>query len=153
MSRVLAVTFALTLAAGAASAEVVGPLPLWKGQAAGETGTIGPEHDVTTDSDRRADGRRIIRITNVTVPNMTVYLPPEALRTGTAVLVFPGGAYRCVAIDIEGTEVCEWLASVGVTAVLVKYRVPPREGLPRYALPLQDAQRALHLVRARAGLL
>jgi hypothetical protein len=48
-------------------------------------------------------GRRIIRITNVTVPNMAVYLPPEALRTGTAVLVFPAGAYRYVAIDVEGT--------------------------------------------------
>ena len=62
MSRALAVSLALTLAAGAASAEIV--------------------------------GRRIIRITNVTVPTMTVYLPPEAQRTGTAVLVFPGGAYR-----------------------------------------------------------
>jgi acetyl esterase/lipase len=151
MSHVLAVSLALTLAARAARAEIVGPVPLWKGQAPGEAGTIGPEHDATTDSDRRADGRRITRITNVTVPTLTAYLPPEDQRAGTAVLVFPGGAYRYVAIDIEGTEVCQWLASIGVTAVLVKYRVPPRGGLPRYALPLQDAQRALRLVRARAG--
>ena len=66
-------------------------------------------------------------------------------------LVFPGGGYNILALDLEGTEICEWLNTLGVTAVLVKYRVPARAGQPRYAAPLQDAQRAIGMVRQRAG--
>ena len=143
--------FLATLAAIGTQVGPIGPIPLWKAPAPGETGTTGPEHDVTTDRDRTAAGKRITRITNVTVPTLTVYLPPKDKRTGAAVLVFPGGAYRYVALDIEGTEVCEWLNSIGITAVLVKYRVPAREGLAPYVLPLQDAQRALGMVRAHAA--
>ena len=65
-------------------------------------------------------------------------------------LVFPGGGYNILALDLEGTEVCEWLNSIGVTGILVKYRVPARAGGPRYAAPLQDAQRAVGIVRAHA---
>ena len=126
------------------------PIPLWKGQAPGEKGSIGQEHDTTTEKDNKVAGKRVSRITNITVPTMTVYQPVESKRNGAAVLVFPGGGYRILAWDLEGTEVCEWLNSIGVTAVLVKYRVPAREGMPRHALPLQDAQRALGVVRANA---
>jgi len=66
------------------------------------------------------------------------------------VLVCPGGGYHILAMDLEGTEVCDWLNSIGVTAVLLKYRVPKREGLERHTAPLQDAQRALGLLRSRA---
>lgn len=66
-------------------------------------------------------------------------------------LVFPGGGYNILALDLEGTEVCEWLNSIGVTAVLVKYRVPVRKDLPRYAAPLQDAQRAIGITRRHAA--
>ncbi|MDQ6632371.1 MAG: alpha/beta hydrolase, partial [Verrucomicrobiota bacterium] len=69
---------------------------------------------------------------------------------GTTALVFPGGAYNILATDIEGTEICEWLNSLGVTAALVKYRVPRRQGLEKHVAPLQDAQRAMSLVRHRA---
>jgi acetyl esterase/lipase len=147
---VLSVCLATLLAVGA-PAGPIGPIRLWSGPAPGETGAIGPEHDVTTDRDRLAAGRRITRITNVTVPTLTVCLPPDDKRTGAAVLVFPGGAYRYVAIDIEGSEVSEWLNAIGVAAVLVKYRVPARQGLPPFAPPLQDAQRAVRMVRARAA--
>jgi acetyl esterase/lipase len=140
----------LACAAGARGG-TVGPVRLWSGAAPGETGTIGAEHDVTTERDRVAAGRRITRISNVTVPTLTVYLPPKDRQTGAAVLVFPGGSYRYVAIDIEGTEICEWLNSIGVTGVLVKYRTPPREGRPRYAAAFEDAQRAMGIVRARAA--
>jgi len=66
-------------------------------------------------------------------------------------IVCPGGGYSILAIDLEGTEICEWLNTLGITAVLLKYRVPAREGQPRYQAPLQDAQRALGLVRYHAA--
>lgn len=126
------------------------PIPLWPGTAPGETGGIGPEHDTTTAKDALVAGRRVTRITNVTTPTLTLFRAPDDQGAGAAVLVFPGGGYRILAWDLEGTEICEWLNKIGITAVLVKYRVPVREGLPRYAPPLQDAQRAMGIVRARA---
>jgi acetyl esterase/lipase len=128
----------------------IGPIALWKGTAPGDKGTLGPEHDTTTDKDRTVEGRRVMRITDVSVPTLTVYPAAKAGAAGPAILVFPGGGYRILAWDLEGTEVCEWLNSTGVTCVLVKYRVPAREGRPNYVAPLQDAQRALGMVRARA---
>jgi len=128
----------------------IGPIRLWKGTAPGDTVVLGSEHDTTTDKDRKVEGRRVMRITDVSVPTLTVYPAAKAGAPGPAILVFPGGAYRILAWDLEGTEVCEWLNSTGVTCVLVKYRVPARQGRPNYAAPLQDAQRALGMVRTRA---
>lgn len=68
-----------------------------------------------------------------------------------AMVVCPGGGYNILAMDLEGTEICEWLNSLGITAVLLKYRVPRREGISMYQAPLQDAQRALGLVRFNAS--
>src|SRR4051794_38217867 len=98
--------------------------PIWKGPAPGETGNIGEEHDTTTEKSDLIAGRRVARIGNVSTPTMTVYRPPRDKDTGAAVLVFPGGGYNILAYDLEGTEVCEWLNSIGVTGVLVKYRLP-----------------------------
>lgn len=139
-----------SLMIAAAHAAPIGPIPLWKGTAPGDKGDIGKEYDTTTEKGDLVAGKRVSRITNVTVPTLTVYRPPKDKQTGAAVLVFPGGGYRILAWDLEGTEICEWLNSIGVTAVLVKYRVPAREGSPRWAPPLQDAQRAMGMVRARA---
>ena len=124
-------------------------IPLWPDQPPGETAALPPEVDVTTPSDRRPAGRRVIRISNVSAPTITIYQPEAARDTGAAVLVCPGGGYVRLAMDIEGTEVCEWLNSIGVTAVLLKYRVPKREGIPQHVPPVQDAQRAMGLVRQR----
>jgi acetyl esterase/lipase len=66
------------------------------------------------------------------------------------VVVCPGGGYGILALDLEGTEICEWLNSIGVTGVLLKYRVPKRPGLEKHIAPLQDVQRAIGLVRSRA---
>ena len=93
----------------------------------------------------------MIRLGNVTRPTLTFYRPSPDRDTGAAVMVCPGGGYHILAMDLEGTEVCEWLSSVGVTAALLKYRVPARPGLERHAPALQDAQRALGLLRDRAG--
>lgn len=127
------------------------PILLWPNGAPGEpkTSNIGPEEDTTTPEDNLVAGQPLIRLTNVSEPTITVYHPDEN-PTGTAVVVCPGGGYHVLAYDLEGTEVCEWFNSLGITAILLKYRVPVREGLPRYAPPLQDAQRAIGLVRAHA---
>jgi acetyl esterase/lipase len=76
---------------------------------------------------------------------------PKGKNTGAAVVVFPGGGYQILAIDLEGTEVCDWLNSIGVNCVLVKYRVPHTGPFPKSIAALQDAQRALGIVRAHAA--
>ena len=92
----------------------------------------------------------VIRLANVSKPTITVFRPAADKNTGAAVVVCPGGGYSILAYDLEGTEVCQWLNSIGVTGVLLKYRVPVRAGRERYAAPLQDAQRAIGMVRSRA---
>ena len=99
-------------------------------------------------------GRPYHAIVDVSWPTMTIY-PAKAPNTGAALLVFPGGGYGALAIDIEGTEVCDWATSIGITCVVLKYRVPQRPEdcncLPDHFLPLQDAQRAMALLRQRAA--
>ena len=123
---------------------------LWPGAAPGDNGGLGEEMDTTKPSDNLVAGKPVIRIGNVSEPTITVFDPPADKSTGTAVVVCPGGGYHILAMDLEGTEVCDWLNSIGVTAVLLKYRVPKREGQPAYAAPLQDAERAVGLVRSHA---
>src|SRR5262249_47515208 len=80
-------------------------------------------------------------------PTLTIYLPPADKANGAAVVVCPGGGYGHLAVDHEGKQPAEWLNSLGVTAFVLKYRIAPRY---RHPAPLQDAQRALRTVRARA---
>ncbi len=123
---------------------------LWPKGAPGETGSIGAEQDMTKPTDKLISGKPVIRLGNITQPTLTVFRPPRDKDTGAAVLVCPGGGYSILAWDLEGTEICTWLNSIGVTGALLKYRVPKRPGLEKYTLPLQDAQRALGLARHRA---
>ena len=109
-----------------------------------------PEIDATTAKDNLVAGKPVIRLTNVSNATVTLYSPKEKT-SGAAVIVFPGGAYRVVAIDLEGTEVCEWLNSIGVTCVLLKYRVPNTGPYPKSSAALEDAQRAVGIVRAHAA--
>lgn len=97
-------------------------------------------------------GRSWTYVNHVARPTITVYTP-QGENTGTAVIVFPGGGYNILAIDLEGTEACDWLTSKGITCVLLKYRVPCKVTGPyRECLTaLQDAQRAVSLVRSRAA--
>ena len=104
-------------------------------------------------------GRPWVYVSHVTRPTLTVY-SPTGKNTGAAVIVFPGGGYQILAIDLEGTEVCDWLNSIGITAVLLKYRVPHAaanweqfcgcDTTTRSSWALEDAQRAISLVRAHA---
>lgn len=126
------------------------PMNLWPKGAPGEKGDIGAEAD-TTKPDQDPPGKRVIRLGNVTNPTLTVYKPAADKNTGAAVVVFPGGGYNILAMDLEGTEICEWFNSIGVTGILVKYRVPAQPKSTRGAAPLQDAQRAMRLARAHAS--
>jgi acetyl esterase/lipase len=132
------------------AAEPAKVVELWPTGAPGEKGDIGEERDTTKPTDNLIAGKPVIRLGNVSKPTISIYRPAADKDTGATVIVCPGGGYHILAWDLEGTEVCEWLNSIGVTGVLLKYRVPKREGLERYAVPLQDAQRALGLVRQRA---
>lgn len=132
------------------AAEPEKTVELWPKGAPGETGSVGEEHDSSKPNEGLVSGKSVIRLANVSKPTISIYRPTAEKNTGTAVLVCPGGGYNILAMDLEGTEVCEWLNSIGVTGVLLKYRVPKREGLEKHAPPLQDAQRAMGLVRQYA---
>jgi hypothetical protein len=106
-------------------------MPIWPGVVPDAQPVSGPEI-ATTETERAVAGKPWIGVGRVSSPTMTVYLPTGKC-TGAAVVVFPGGGYRILAIDLEGTEVCDWLISRGIVCVLLKYRVPgsglsPRSG-------------------------
>lgn len=133
-------------------------LPLWPGTAPGTQSSpqssppANPpaEIDTTTAKDKLIAGKPVLRLGNVSTPTITLYAP-RGTNSGAAVVVFPGGAYRILAIDLEGTEVCNWLNSAGINCILLKYRVPDSGPYPVSSAALQDAQRALGLVRAHAA--
>ncbi|MDR3697250.1 MAG: alpha/beta hydrolase [Mucilaginibacter sp.] len=106
------------------------------------------EHDLSKPGEELVAGKDVIRLADVTNPTIKIFTPKNP--NGTAVIVCPGGGYYILALDLEGTELCNWFNSIGVTAILLKYRVPAPPGKLRYELPLQDAQRAIGLVRSNA---
>ena len=130
-------------------------VPIWPGAVPDARPAAGPEV-ATTDKDFLVAGRPVVGVGKVSQPTMTVY-SPKGKNTGAAVVVFPGGGYWALAIDLEGTEVCDWLTSKGITCVLLKYRVPgeglfPRSGpYPNSPMALEDAQRTVGLVRFHAA--
>jgi acetyl esterase/lipase len=124
-------------------------LDLWPDKAPGDKTDIG-EEKVT---EGKGDHPGIDQITNVSKPTLTVYRPAKDADTGAAVVIAPGGGYRVLAWSKEGVEVAEWLNSIGVTGIVLKYRVPRRADSPMDAPPVQalmDAQRAVSLVRSKA---
>ncbi len=125
-------------------------IAVWPGVAPGAPTNLAAEADLTTAKDGAVAGRPVLRLGNVATPTMTVY-KPKGKNTGAAVVVFPGGGYRILAIDLEGTEVCDWLNLAGVTCFLLKYRVPDTGPYPKSTAALQDAQRAMGLVRLHAA--
>lgn len=126
-------------------------LPLWPKGVPGGAANLPPEVDTTTAKEPLIAGRPIMRLGNVANPTLTLYKASAGGAAAPAVVVFPGGGYRILAIDLEGTEVCDWLNSIGVTCVLVKYRVPDTGPYPKSAAALQDAQRAVGMVRQHAA--
>jgi acetyl esterase/lipase len=134
-------------------------VPIWPGAAPDAQPVAGPE-EMQTVKDPLVAGRPWIQVGRVSQPTMTVY-SPKGRNTGAAVVVFPGGGYMILAIDLEGTEVCDWLTSKGITCVLLKYRVPFSgqywdaqrrcEVDPKAPMALEDAQRTVGLVRFHAA--
>jgi acetyl esterase/lipase len=131
-------------------------VPLWPGTPPDETGKIGPE---TTRMSPKLSRKEVevtestLLVTNVTKPTLTIYRPAKAKDTGTAVLICPGGGYWNLYWQLEGEEVAAWLNRLGVTGIILKYRVPRRPDEPKgepARRPLQDAQRAVSLVRSKA---
>jgi acetyl esterase/lipase len=136
-------------------------IPIWPGAAPDAQPAAGLEVAITTGAHDFVAGRPWISVEKVSRPTLTVY-SPTGRNTGAAVVVFPGGGYEILAIDLEGTEVCDWLTSRGITCVLLKYRVPGEGRYPKSAYPksgpypespiaLEDAQRAIGLVRFHAA--
>lgn len=123
---------------------------IWPGKPPGETKELPPEADTTKPDSDKVAGGRVMRIGNVSTPTLTVYPAPSDRATGTSVIICPGGGHYILAWDLEGTEIAEWLNSIGVTAFVLKYRVPGREENRRWRAAVQDAQRAMSLVRSRA---
>jgi len=126
-------------------------LNLWPGRAPGETKELPPEAYQTKPEDKLIAGRRIIKLGNVSTPQIAIYRPPQEKNTGAAVVICPGGGHNILAYDLEGTEVADWLNSIGVTGIVLKYRVPFRDPQQRWTAAVQDAQRAMSLVRSRAS--
>jgi acetyl esterase/lipase len=158
--------FSLVLASGSLSAQAPAwqpapghtQLPVWPRTPPGAR--PGPDVETTANGQSSVAGRPWVQVRNVSRPTFTVYSPKEK-NTGAAVVVFPGGGYQILAIDLEGTEVCDWLTSKGITCVLLKYRVPHSGPSwnqvcgcylnTRSSMALEDAQRTVGLVRFHAA--
>jgi len=150
--RLLPYLIAPALLAVSLSASAQQPtILLWPNGNPEPSKVVGPEIDPTTDANRIVSGLPVIRVTNVSKPSLTVYSPPPANNTGAAALVFPGGSYIRLSYNLEGTEVCTWLNSIGVSCILVKYRVPEEGHYPENVEDLEDAQQAMRITRAHAA--
>ncbi len=117
---------------------------LWPKKVPGEVpGEVSEEKGIRTGG--------ILRVSNVTKPSLTVFHADPEKSNGTGILVCPGGGYNILAYEHEGSEICKWLNSIGVTGFLLKYRVPRRKNRPKHEAPMQDSQRALGLIRQNAS--
>src|SRR4051812_23491374 len=150
-TRTVTMFTTMALLAGLCTARAAGqapappePIAIWPGEAPGEKGDVGAEFNKEAANNK-------LRITNVTRPTIAVHRPAPDKDTGAAVVVCPGGAYSVLAADIEGEDVCRWLNENGVTAILLKYRVPRWAGREKHEAPLEDVQRAIGIVRQRAS--
>jgi acetyl esterase/lipase len=123
-------------------------LTLWPENVPAWGGTTGEEHDATRADDGLVAGQRVMRIADVSVPELHVYLANDDPNT-PFVIICPGGGYHILAWDLEGTEIATWLQSIGVNAGVLKYRVPSAGEPVKHQAPVQDAQRAISLVRQK----
>ena len=139
------------LVVGECRLEAAEVIKLWPGgRAPGDTTKLDAEADMTKPNEGLVAGKSVIRLGNVSEPEIHFYAAPADKANGTCVVVCPGGGHRILAWDLEGTEVATWLNELGVSVALLKYRVPARTESPKYTAAVQDAQRAMSLVRSRA---
>ena len=141
MKRLLTFVFALACVVGSftsSRADEPAKLNVWPGKAPGDLGPAKQEQWTK------------MKVTNVTAPTLTIFRPEKSKNTGVAIIVCPGGGYTNLMMDYEGEDVAKWLTTHGVTGIVLKYRVPAPQGTPRYLPALQDAQRSMSIVRAKA---
>src|SRR5579862_1316577 len=137
------IPLAFSLISALQAQDVPKPLDLWPGKPPGDPDGI---------EEKNTPGERgLKRVDSTGHPTIAVYSPAPGKNSGAAIVVAPGGGYRMLAFEHEGTQVGEWLASIGVTAVLLKYRVPQRPGDGDNLAPLEDAQRAISITRSKAA--
>jgi acetyl esterase/lipase len=138
---------AVMVGASAVSGAQKSTLLLWPGGNPEASKVVGAEVATTTMT---AAGRSVVHVTNVSAPSLTVYAPAAGKNTGAAAVVFPGGSYLRLSVTTEGTDICAWLNSIGMTCVLVKYRVPEDGHYPANVEDLEDAQQAMRMTREHA---
>jgi len=145
-----AIVFAFLVPFFTLAAEKPAVIDLWPGVVPGEKGDVG-EEKITMG--KTGEATVIKSITNVSKPTLTIYKPAKTINTGAAIVVAPGGGYNNLAWEHEGTMVGDWLQSIGVTGVILKYRVPRRADSPMGPPigALQDAQRAISVTRSNAA--
>jgi endo-1,4-beta-xylanase len=140
-------TLLLTLiTASALAADAGNEIPLWTGDAPGSEGRNEPEKVVSSASGER-------QVSSIHKPSITPFLPAKEKANGAAVLVIPGGGHRILCVDHEGAFVAQWLADRGIAAFVLKHRLAREEG-STYTIEthaLADTQRAMRLIRSRAG--
>ncbi len=146
--RVLVIALLMLGSGVSSAADPTAVIHLWPAHPPGESKEIGPEVTQPVKPDEKPP---TTRITNIGRPTLHVFQPPNDKRNGTSVVICPGGAFRILAWDKEGTEVAEWFTSLGVTAFVLKYRTPTSDRQQAWLAPAQDAQRAVSLVRNRAS--
>lgn len=141
MKTLLSIAALVCGAFAARAAEPNFTLNVWPSLPPGDQPNLGEESH---------EARSMIRGV-VTTPTIAVYRPAKEIDTGAAVLIAPGGGFFQLSMGHEGADVATWLNSIGVTGIVLKYRIPVREGMPRSLPMTQDAQRAMSIVRAKAG--
>lgn len=165
MYKLIQILFLAVFASGCLSAEMPAwqpsrghsQVPIWPKEPP-DAQTVARSESARTVKESPVAGRPWVEVSNVSLPTMTVY-SPKGKNSGVAVVVFPGGGYKVLAIDLEGTEAADWLTSRGITCILLKYRVPfsgpymddRRSRVYPRPTALQDAQRTLGLVRFHAA--
>lgn len=130
----------------ATAAEPTLTLNVWPDKAPGETGRLAPEKTefYTTPLPKK-------QVTNVSQPTLEVFRPAKEKDNGAAIVICPGGGFNVLMMDYEGEDCAVWLNTLGVTGIVLKYRVPARPNQPSYLAAWQDTQRALRLVRSKAA--
>ena len=124
------------------------PILLFPNGAPGETNMMVEQEEMNGN---KTAGCPVLRISKVSEPTITFYPAPADNNSRTTIIVNPGGGYNILAYNLEGTEICKRFNSFGINCVLLKYRVPRREGLAKHEAPLQDLQRAIAYTRSHAS--
>ena len=155
MQRVIYLAAILLLLTNGGDAQEVAKaqavLPIWPGAAPTWTAPTEPERDTSTSKSNKVADKKVIRLANVTKPELHLFPASGDKASETTIVIAPGGGYNILAWDLEGTEIAQWLQSIGVSAAVLKYRVPTRDEPQKWLPAVQDLQRSISLIRSGAA--